>query len=41
MPQVNVDKPFEVEKVGEVKKVASPNGEYEVEVIEICQGGKL
>ena len=23
-------------KVGEVKKVASPNGEYEVEVVEIC-----
>ncbi len=23
-------------QVGEVKKVASPNGEYEVEVIEIC-----
>ena len=28
-------------KVGEVRKVASPNGEYEVEVVEICQGGKL
>ena len=27
-------------KVGEVKKVASPNGEYEVEIVEICQGGK-
>ena len=23
-------------KVGEVRKVASPNGEYEVEVVEIC-----
>lgn len=23
-------------KVGEVKKVASPNGEYEVEIVEIC-----
>ena len=23
-------------KVGEIKKVASPNGEYEVEVVEIC-----
>ena len=23
-------------KVGEIKKVASPNGEYEVEIVEIC-----
>lgn len=28
-------------KVGDIKKVESPNGEYEVEVVEICQGGKL
>ena len=23
-------------KAGEIKKVASPNGEYEVEIVEIC-----
>ena len=23
-------------KAGEIRKVASPNGEYEVEIVEIC-----